>query len=323
MAKSVRIVRESEVRRALDMGACIEACERAFIAYSSGAAELPGVIHLDVPESRGEIHVKAGHLHGARHYAVKVASGFHAQDPPAIDGLVMVFDARDGSPAAFLLDNGYLTNLRTGAAGGVAARYLAPGATTTVAVIGTGEQARRQLDALSLARPGLTDVRIWGRKPDHAEVCASALREALPAATGVTVAATVPVAVDGADVVITCTAAREPLVRSEWLKPGAHVTAVGSDGAGKQELDPQILRNADVLVVDSREQCLALGELQHAPQEVARAVELGAVCAGDASGRASDQQLTVCDLTGLGVQDVAAANAVLEHIEADGDRIEL
>ena len=138
----VRILRADDVRASIDMRACIDACERAFVAYSSGGAELPGVIHLDVPEARGEIHVKAGHLHGAPFYAVKAASGFYGLEPPAIDGLVIVFDARDGSPAALLLDGGYLTDLRTGAAGGVAARHLAPERVERVAVIGTGAQAR-------------------------------------------------------------------------------------------------------------------------------------------------------------------------------------
>ncbi len=124
-------------------------------------------------------------------------------------------------------------------------------------------------------------------------------------------------AVRGADVVVTCTASREPLVRADWLAPGAHVTAVGSDGPGKQELDPDILRRADVLVVDAKDQCVRLGELQHAPEEADRAVELGAVCAAAAPGRTAPEQRTVCDLTGVGVQDVAAAAAALAHA---GDR---
>ena len=122
----VRILRRDDVERALDMAACIDAVEAAFVAYSAGRAELPGVIHLDVPEARGEVHVKAGHLHGAPAYAVKVASGFAEPEPPAIDGMVLVFDATDGAPLALLLDGGLLTDLRTGAAGGVAARWLAP-----------------------------------------------------------------------------------------------------------------------------------------------------------------------------------------------------
>jgi ornithine cyclodeaminase/alanine dehydrogenase-like protein (mu-crystallin family) len=313
MTGTVRVLREPEVRAALSMRACIDACADAFAAYSTGGAELPGVIHLDVPEAEGEIHIKAGHIHGAPYYAMKAASGFYAIDPPAIDGLVVVFSAHDGAPVAFLLDDGFLTDLRTGAAGGVAARHLAPQRVRTVAVLGTGGQARQQLDALALVRPGFADVRIWGRNADHAESCVEDVRARLASAgsPAVTRADSIEDAIHDAEVVITCTASREPLVRRAWLKPGAHITAVGSDGVDKQELDPDILEEADLLVVDSVDQCGRLGELQHAPGEAGRAVELGLICADTASGRTDDAQLTVCDLTGLGVQDVAAANAVM------------
>jgi ornithine cyclodeaminase len=319
----VRVLRADDVRRSIDMRGCIEACEQAFVAYSSARAELPGVIHLDVPEAHGEIHVKAGHLHGAPYYAVKAASGFYGGEPPAIDGLVIVFDARDGSPAAFVLDGGYLTDLRTGAAGGVAARHLAPERVDRVAVIGTGAQARFQIDALVEARPGFGEVRIWGRDPAHAGRAAQDLRARLGGGCTVEERPSARDAVEGADVVITCTAAREPLVDATWLAPGAHVTAVGADGAGKQELDPEILRGADVLAVDSLDQCARLGELQHAPEQGARAVELGTICRGEAPGRSGEGELTVCDLTGIGAQDVAAANAVMLRSADRGDTIEL
>lgn len=320
MGREVLLFGGAAVRAALDMPSLIDAVERAFVAYSTGGAELPGVIHLEVPEHRGEIHVKAGHLHGASHYAVKVASGFYEGDPPAIDGMVVVFDATDGGPAAIVLDRGYLTDARTAAAGGVAARYLAPAATRNVAVIGTGTQARLQLDALATVRPGLHEVRVWGRSPEHADRCVRDLRgrPGLPAECRFEVAAGVREAVAGADVVITCTASTEPLVTPEWLAPGAHVTALGSDGPDKQELDPQVLARADLLVVDSRAQCAQIGELHHAldaelvlsPDD---ATELGEICAGRRPGRTSEEQLTVCDLTGVGVQDVAAAALVLER----------
>ena len=319
MSRSVRILRENDVRAALDMASCIGACERAFASYSTGGAEVPQVIHLDVPESRGEIHVKAGHLHGELYYAVKVASGFYAADPPAIDGLVMVFDAKDGSPAAFLLDGGFITDLRTGAAGGVAARHLAAEQVDVVAVIGTGGQARQQIDALAQVRPGFTQVRVWGRDGAKARLCAEDLQTRLGEACRITAHDAVAEAVEGAGVVITCTASREPLVFVDMLAPGAHVTALGSDGAGKHELDPEILRRADLLVVDSRDQCLKLGELQHSPAQADRAVELGTICAGAHEGRTGAQQLTVCDLTGLGVQDVAAANVVMARAGDLGD----
>jgi ornithine cyclodeaminase len=307
------------------MASCIDACEEAFAAYSSGKAELPGVIHLDVPESGGQVHVKAGHLHGSPYYAVKAASGFYDSDPPALDGMVSVFDSRDGAVVAVLLDGGLLTDIRTGAAGGVAARHLAPERVDTVAVIGTGEQARYQLDALALVRPGFSSVRVWGRSGEHAQRCVDDLRgrAGLPAGCVFEAAGSVGEAVDGAQVVITCTASTSPLVSLGMLARGAHITAVGSDGVGKQELDPDVLARADLLVVDSLDQCSRLGELQHSPTQASRAIELGAICAGDRDGRADEHQLTVCDLTGVGVQDVAAANVVMQRAGELGVVVEL
>jgi ornithine cyclodeaminase/alanine dehydrogenase-like protein (mu-crystallin family) len=311
---TVRVLRADDVRAALPMSACIDAVEAAFIAYSSRRAELPGVIHLDVPEARGEIHVKAGHIHGEAAYAVKVASGFSAQDPPAIDGMVIVFDARTGAPAALLLDGGFLTDQRTGAAGGVAARHLARQRVDVVAVIGTGIQARKQIEALRAVRD-ISEVRLWGRNPDRAAAAAGDV--------GGTVAPSVEDAVRDADVVVTCTSSRDVLVRSEWIRDGTHITAVGSDGAGKHELDPELLRRADIVAVDSLEQCTRLGELQHALDVADRAVELGRICAGESPGRTQSSQLTICDLTGVGVQDVAAANAALANAGQAGQTLEL
>jgi ornithine cyclodeaminase/alanine dehydrogenase-like protein (mu-crystallin family) len=323
MTPEPRLIGEAEIRAALDMASCIEACEAAFAAYSAGRAATPAVIHLQVPEHEGEVHIKAGYLHGARYFSLKAANGFPrntAMGLPANDGLVLVFDAETGAPAALLLDHGLITDLRTGAAGGVAARHLAPRDVRTVAVIGTGAQARYQLDALALVRPGFRRVRVFGRNTEHARACALALRTrpGLPPGCEYDAAASVREAVDGAQVVITCTASRSPLVKADWLAPGAHVTALGADDAHKQELDPEVMRRADLLAVDSREQCARIGELHHAlaagAVDPAKAVELGEIVAGARPGRSSASQLTVCDLTGVGVQDAAAASLVVERV---------
>jgi ornithine cyclodeaminase len=240
--------------------------------------------------------------------------------------MVIVFDSENGQPAAFLLDGGYLTSVRTGAAGGVAAKYLAPEQVWNVAVIGTGDQARYQLDALALVRPGFTHVSVWGRHPDRAAVLVEELpnRPGLPEGCTYEVAGSVDDAVHEADVVITCTGSQTALVRGEWLKLGAHVTAVGSDAPDKQELDPSLPARADLLVVDSRRQASEIGELHHALAagliDDRKAVELGEICARTHPGRTSASQLTVCDLTGVGVQDVAAANVVMANA---GDRGEI
>jgi ornithine cyclodeaminase len=325
MSRKVLLLREPEIRRVLDAASCIEAVEQAFAAYATGGASLPAVINLEVPEQHGEIHVKAGHLRGGSHYAVKIASGFPgnaAKGLPQNDGMVLVFDATTGVPAAILLDNGFITEQRTAAAGAVAARHLSKQDARVVAVLGAGNQARYQLESLLLVRP-FREARVWARRPERARACAEemAARPGLPSGCRFAAAASVQEAVAGADIVVTVTSSREPLLRAEWLSPGMHVTAVGSDGPDKQELDPQVLKRADRVVADSRAQCLRLGEIHHAVDRGVIAAdkvdsELGEIAAGLKPGRRSDTEITVCDLTGVGVQDVATAALVLGRARA-------
>jgi ectoine utilization protein EutC len=327
MHREILILREREILELLDPTACIAAMEQAFAAYSCGRAELPSVIHLDVPEHRGEIHIKTGHIHGNPYYAVKMVSGFPGNTQlglPANDGMVVAFDTRTGAPAAFLLDNGLITDLRTAAAGAVAAKHLARREVDRVAVIGTGGQARYQMEMLSRVR-SFGELRVWGRNLDKARARIEDLEQRgnLPANCRVSIAETVADAVENSDIVITVTASRAPLVRAEWLKPGVTVIAVGSDAPDKQELDVDVLARADRVVADSLSQCLRLGEIHHAVEKGAIVKEkvsgeLGEIVAGQKPERVSKNEITVCDLTGVGVQDVAAASLVIERAQAAG-----
>jgi ectoine utilization protein EutC len=327
MERKVLVLREPEIRRLLDAASCLKAVEEAFTAYATGGASLPAVINLDVEESRGEIHVKAGHLRGGSYYAVKIASGFYdnpAKGLPQNDGMVLMFDAGTGVPAALLLDNGFITEQRTGAAGGVAAKHLARRDARVVGVVGCGNQARYQLESLALVRRP-EEVRIYGRRPEMARACADemARHPGLPRGCRFVAVPSVREAVEGAHIVVTVTPSREPLVRAEWIAPGTHITAVGSDGPDKRELHTDVLKTADRIVADSRDQCLRLGEIHHAVAEVAIpesriSCELGEITAGRRPGRTSDAEITVCDLTGVGVQDVAAASVVITRARAEG-----
>ncbi len=333
MSRQILLLREPEIRSLLDPAACIEVMERAFAAYSTGQAELPSVIQLDVPEQHGEIHIKAGYIRGGPYYAVKIVSGF-PNNPQlglgANDGMVVVFDAQTGAPSAFLLDNGFITDLRTGAAGACAAKHLARKQIRTVAVIGTGGQARYQVEMLALVR-NFSEVRVWGRDPHKAQACVDDLgqRRGIPACN-FAVTESARSAVEGADLVITVTASREPLVQAEWLSPGVTVIAVGSDAPEKQELDVGVLARTDKIVADSVPQCLRLGEIHHAIENGAITkeniyAELGEITAGLKPGRVSENEIIVCDLTGVGVQDVAAAVLVMERAKAakQGERISI
>lgn len=316
------LLKEQEIRDSVDMALAVDVIEQAFAALGRGQVTQPPPIGLDIPAIDAEVHVKGAHIHGAEHYVFKLVSGFYRNPDiglPAASGLVLAFDADTGVPAGLLFDNGYLSDLRTGAAGAVAARYLAPREVRRVAVIGAGIQARMQLRGLARVRE-VPEASIWNRTPERARQCAAEMSEEL----GIPVRAVdrIADAFAGVNVVITATLAREPLVRAEWIAPGTHITAVGSDGPHKQELDVEVLGRADLVVADRLSQCLELGEIHHAAAagsvRADACVELGSIVAGNAAGRESDEQITVADLTGVGVQDAAIAGAALQAARAKG-----
>src|SRR5829696_9268256 len=308
----VPIFDERAIRGVITPAGAVSVIRDAFRLDGEGKTNVPPVINLEIASARGEFHIKTAHIEGVRHIAVKIASGFYdnaAKGLPTGSGLIALFDAETGLPAALLLDNGYLTDVRTGAAGAVAADVLAPAGVVTVGVIGSGVQARHQVRCLRVVRE-FSRVLAWSPTRLHLEKYRADM-----AAEGVTVdlAGGPQEVCDAADVLVVATPARVPIVRAEWLRPGMHVTALGSDAPGKQELDAACLSKADLVVVDRLAQCASFGELKHAldaalmsSREVA---ELGDIVAGNRPGRVSREQLTIADLTGVGFQDTAIASA--------------
>jgi ornithine cyclodeaminase len=312
----MRIVDEAALRAGITPRVAVDAMREAFRADGEGRAHVPAVINLDVPAHRGEFHVKTAHIDGVPHIAIKIASGFYdnpAKGLPSGSGLMAVFDATTGLPVALLLDNGFLTDIRTGAAGAIAADVLAPRNIRTVGVLGSGVQARYQIQCLRSVRE-FHEIVAWSPTRAHLDAYCSEMRAAGIEAR----AAGSPRQVCfEADMVITATPSREPLVRPDWLRPGQHVTALGSDSPGKQELDAACLTRADLLVVDRLTQCASVGELRHALDGgVCRAdrvhAELGEIVAGMKPGRTSADQITIADLTGVGFQDTAIASRALQ-----------
>jgi len=309
------VLNEPEIRRIVDAGAARTAIAGAFRALHRGEATLPAVISVPFRQPDGVAHIKAGHLHADAVWTVKVSGDFDPGDggPVLHSGLMLVLSADDGSVVGLLADNGYLTELRTGAAGAVAADLLARPDATTAAVVGAGSQARFQLEALREVR-SIERVRVASRSPERAQIFVDEL-----SAQGLSARLCVSVeeAVRGADVVVTVTPSTAPLVAAEWLEPGTHVTAVGSDEPTKQELDAAVLARASVVAVDDRRQTASFGELHHAIAAGLRSaddvVTLGELLEGAAPGRATDEEITVADLTGVGVQDAAIAALVLRE----------
>jgi ornithine cyclodeaminase len=312
---SIPIVSEADLRGVITPAIAVDAVREAFRADGEGRTHVPAVINLDVPAHRGEFHVKTALIDDVPHVAVKVASGFYdnpAKGLPSGAGLMAVFDAATGMPAALLFDNGFLTDIRTGAAGAIAADVLAPPQFDTVGVLGSGLQARHQIRCLRIVRR-FTRIMAWSPNRAHLDAYVAEMQ-----ADGydASAAATPEDVCRAADVIVTATPSRHPLVRAEWLRPGQHVTALGSDSPGKQELEAGCLVRADLVVVDRLTQCAAFGELRHAlddgslpPNRVH--AELGEIVAGLKPGRTSDQQITIADLTGVGFQDTAIASRAM------------
>ena len=315
------ILSEAEIRELVDIDGARAAVAAAFRALHRGEATIANVISLPFTSPRGAVHIKAGHIHEDAVWTAKLSGDFYPDDgsPTRHSGVMFVSSAVDGALLGVLVDNGYLTELRTGAAGAIAADLLARENISNVAVIGAGSQARHQLDALLRVR-AIDKVSVASRSAARAEayVAHVAASHGLPAR----VFETVEAAVRDADVVITTTPASTPLVQAEWLSPGVHVTAVGSDEPTKQELAPEVLGRASVIAVDDRRQAAELGELHHALErglvEESEVVTLGALLADEVPGRTADDEITVADLTGVGVQD--AAIAALAMRQALGDQ---
>jgi ectoine utilization protein EutC len=251
-------------------------------------------------------------VQGLDSFAVKMSSGFfdnYKLGLPSLGGMMILLSAKIGFPEALLLDNGYLTDVRTGAAGALAAKYLARAQIETAGVIGAGAQARFQIRALKLVRD-FRKLLIYSQTPERVE---QYIAEMTPELGVEIIKADDPgTVVRQSQVVVTTTPAKEPYLKAEWLHPGLHITAMGSDAEEKQELHTGVLQAAQLLVCDRKSQAFRLGELHHglAAGVIAEdngIVELGDITAGRHSGRQNDDQITVCDLTGTGVQDTAIA----------------
>ena len=307
----MRVISLATIKAKLPVEATIEAIERGFVAYSNNAVTVPPVGHLALPG--GDCHIKYGYIHGDDFFVVKIASGFHnnAQQGLATgSGMMLLLDAKTGLPQALLEDEGYLTDIRTAMAGLIAARYLAPKNIHCIGVIGCGQQARYQLQYLRYH----TDCRrciVWGRNQAQLEAYCQDVRQWGFEAT---IAQSPQQVARASNLIITSTPSTEAILRSQWIQPGTHITAMGADTPGKQELDTALLVRADVIVVDSISQCSDHGEVHKAVQSglisATQLTQLGHVIDQTSAGRTTQTQITIADLTGVAVQDIQIATAV-------------
>ncbi|MEP4767976.1 MAG: ectoine utilization protein EutC [Roseibium sp.] len=309
----IKILTEAELRKAvgLDLEA-VECIEQAFVALATSDVVMPPILSMAITPFNGEVDVKTAYVPGIDSFAIKISPGFFDNPKiglPSTSGLMVLFSGRTGMVEALLLDNGYLTNVRTAAAGAVAAKHLSRADSSSACILGAGCQAKLQLNALCLVRP-IKRATIWSRDKNKASVAAKQMSSEL--GIEVTVSSDLEKDVSAADVIVTTTPSVKPILQSEWLRPGHHVTAMGSDQQGKNELDPACFTKADLYVPDRLSQTRLLGELRSAIEagvvaEDSQFTELGDIAAGNSEGRFSDEAITIADLTGTGVQDTAIA----------------
>jgi alanine dehydrogenase len=318
------LLNRSDVAALLTLGECIEAVEQAFKAHAEGRSLPPGV--LGVHAKDGGFHIKAAGLELSRPYfAAKVNGNFmHNRERfglPTIQGVIVLCDAENGAPLA-VMDSMEITILRTGAATGVAAKYLARADATTATICGCGNQGRVSLRALAQVRR-LDQVYVFDADAEQAARYVAEMSDELQLA--VAVAGDLPEAFGKSDIIVTCTPSTQPLLYQNHVAPGTFIAAVGADNETKQELDGRLLASSKV-IVDSLEQCAAIGDLKLALRQglMTQAevhAELGEVIAGHQPGRVTREEIIVFDSTGMALQDVAASAIVYEKALRAGQGI--
>jgi ornithine cyclodeaminase len=311
----MKTITSDQVRTNLKLEDLVEPLRNAFKAFSRGdSSDAIGFLR----PNGGEVHIKSGFMTGSKVFAVKVSAGFQenmARGNPVWDGVVMAFDASTGAPVAIVRDGGLLTDWRTAVAGAIASHTLARGDAKTLGVIGTGIQGLWQ----PLAHKTVIDfdrLLLWGRSVEKAKMLQAQLEPQLPRVK-VEVITELDQLVRASEIIVTATGSLEPIIKSEWVQPGTHITAIGADDDRKRELELSVFERANVIVVDSLLVNQKYGDIAQALKagtlEASSLIELGTLLANPSLGRSSSEQITVAKLVGLGVQDLAAVEVVLER----------
>lgn len=307
-----------EIKKALSSVDLTFFIEQGFIAYSNNEVVVPPVGELIFEDPPGDTHIKYGYIKSDDIYVIKIASGFYQN--PAIglassSGLMLVFSQKTGMLQTVLLDEGHLTDVRTAVAGQIAAKHVASKTIKAIGVLGTGIQARMQVEYLKSVTP-CRELFVWGRTPKRVAEYKNDMEAAGFQVTPVDAPNQV---VQHANVIITTTPSTTPLLFAADLRPGTHITAMGSDTDKKQELDENILARADIIVADSISQCRERGEISKALAagviEEKDVYELGDIIANKKSCNRKDSSISIVDLTGVAVQDIKIAGAVCQNLD--------
>jgi ornithine cyclodeaminase len=315
-----QIVSLNQIKESLKAIDPIKAIEEGFVAYSQGKVVVPPVGEMIFERPPGDVHIKYGYIIGDEYYVIKIASGFHDNiklNLPTCLGLMLVFKQKTGELTCILLDEGYLTNIRTATAGAVVAKYLAPRNVQRIGIFGAGIQGKMQLEYLK-STVDCDEVIVWGINAQELKDYEKAME---PLGLNIQTTKDAEEVAATCNLIVTATPSKSPLLLAEQITKGTHITAVGSDTPEKKELDSKILQMADIVVADSISQCQARGEIFQALKagliKKENLIELGNVIVNRELQRSSDEQITVADLTGVAVQDIQISKAVFEVLRRD------
>lgn len=309
------LLNRQDVSSLIDTKDVIAAVEQAYKAFNSGLVVQPAYTCMHLPPPRGEIDFKLGYCRDNEVISMKASSGGFQNNPvehgvPSGMGTVLLFDARSGALVC-VMDGSLITGLRTGAAGAVSVKLLARRNAKTIASIGTGNQARMQIRAIREVM-AIESVLAW----DEQATALNSFKADIELGFGipVEVARSKRHAVEAADIVVTTTRGKGSLVEAAWVRPGTHIVAIGTDTQGKQELEPEIFRNAKI-VNDSIVQCTEKGETWHPLNSnvIGRDdihAEIGDILLGRKAGRETDDEVTIFDSTGMAIQDNTTAHRI-------------
>jgi len=310
----MKIILKPEIKQITENLDLFPIIRNGFVAYSEGKSVVPPVGELSFKNPPGDVHIKYGYITGDKYYVIKIASGFYQNEKLGLSngsGLMLLFDQKTGKNVALLSDEAYLTDVRTAVAGAICAEEFA-NEIHCIGVIGTGLQARMQVEYLKKIT-ACRKVMVWGRNSKKSKEYSSYM---MKLGFDVKICDSPKYITDSCNLIITTTAATEPILFADDIQSGTHITAMGSDTPAKQELDSNILGKADCVIADSISQCIERGEISHAIKDGKltknNLVELGHVLNGQHPGRISQDQITVADLTGVAVQDIQIATAVYE-----------
>lgn len=307
----------SEIKNVLKNVDLFPIIEQGFVALSEGNVVIPPIGEMVFTNPPGDVHIKYGHVLCDDFYVIKVASGFYENwklNLPNSNGLMLIFKKSTGELESILLDEGYLTDVRTAIAGAISVKYLAPSVTHKIGVIGCGTQARHQLEWISKVND-CRNVIVFGR--DAQKVNEFIQEIARFGFHGLAVKKPMDI-LHESSVIITTTPSKEALLYlDEPIAHDVHITAVGADSHDKSEIDVSLLQQADLLVADSKFQCLDRGELRKIKHDVRKCeqiVELGSIISGEHPGREKKNKIIISDLTGVAVQDIQIAKVVAGQI---------